>query len=238
MAKLGSNVAAVVARLLKWVMLAVVWPLGIGILMSLLKQLERDSSELMTIRGWMTRGLLGYAGIHLFLYRPVALFRASHHLFSLLALWLFGGQVASVEQRGESRSAKKSKKPSGSSQGSALVAVSPYVIPLAVVLVCAVGWMFGRWMDPELLTGPLSVLIGAAAGFHWLMSAEALQQQRAQWTIETYLLALGLVFVLTLLIGSACLPWAISDFSFTEMLAGGLSQAQVIYRDMLHGVFF
>ena len=61
-------------------------------------ELERMTLTGHTFRDWMTWGFATYVGLHLLLYRPVALFRASHRLFSILAVWLFGGQVASVEE--------------------------------------------------------------------------------------------------------------------------------------------
>ena len=88
-----------------------------------------------------------------------------------------------------------------------------------------------------LLDGPASILIGVTIAFHWLMTADALQQQRSRWHLETYLLAIGLVFALTLLIGGACLPWAIPEFSFVRALSDGCSRAQTIYTTIIQRVF-
>ena len=74
--------------------------------------------------------------------------------------------------------------------------------------------------------------------FHWLMTADDLQQQRDRWHMETYLLAIGLVFVVTLLIGGACLPWAVPEFSFLRALADGLAYAQTLYWTLVQRLFF
>jgi hypothetical protein len=76
------------------------------------------------------------------------------------------------------------------------------------------------------------------AMFHWLMTADALQERRSEWHLETYLLALGLVFVLTILIGGACLPWAIPEFSFVRALAESFRHAQAIYTTLIQQLFF
>ena len=236
MAKMSSNVVAVLSRVVKGLMASVVVPLAIGLLLGILTQLEMMSLSGRTFRDWIAWGFMTYVGVHILLYRPVPWFRASHRLFSSLAVWLFGGQVASVEQAGGKRKGKGAKGES-SAQGSTLVAFSPYVIPLYTVLACAVGWLLTRWWDRTLLDGPVSFLIGVSIAFHWLMTADDLQQQRARWHLETYLLAIGLVFALTLLIGAACLPWAIPEFSFVRALADGLAKTQAIYTTVIQRLF-
>ena len=74
--------------------------------------------------------------------------------------------------------------------------------------------------------------------FHWVMTADDLQQQRKRWHLETYLLALSLVFVLTLLAAAACLPWMVPEFSLVQMLSDGLARAQALYGAIIQQLFF
>ena len=242
MGKLSSNVQSVLARFLKALMVAVLVPLAIGLLLGIVEQLDLVSLSGATFRSWIESGCLTYVGLHVLLYRPVPLFRASHRLFSAIAVWLFGGQVSSVGGSGGGGGGKgkggKGAKGDPASQGSPLVAFSPYVVPVYTILVCAVGWFLGRWCDRTLIDGPVSFFIGVTIAFQWLMTADDLQQQRERWHIETYLLAIGLVFLLTLLIGAACLPWAIPEFSFVRALAEGLSKTQAIYTTVIQRLFF
>lgn len=243
MGKLSSKIAAAIGRAIKIVMVVIVLPLAVGLLHGMLQQLEVLTASGRTFLEWIRWGAGTYVGIHLLLYRPVPVFQASHRLFSAIAVWLFGGQVASVEGAGGSAPGKaaskkgKGSKGDGQAQGSTLVAFSPYVIPLYTVLTCALGWMLSQWIDRRFLDGPVSFLIGLTAAFHWVMTADDLQQQREQWHLETYLLAIGLVFVLTLLIGGACLPWVIPEFSFVRALSAGLSHAHAIYTTLLERLF-
>lgn len=236
MAQTLSNSAKVWAgRSLKIAMVALLIPLVLGLLQGILAQLEVVTLSGGTFRDWLGWGFVTYVGIHLLLVRPVSLFRASHRLFSTLAVWLFGGQVSSVgEGGGKGKGGAKSEQ---AAQGSTLVAFSPYVVPLYAVLMCAAGWLLGRWIERSWLDGPVSFLIGVLMAFHWLMTADDLQQQRSRWHFETYLLALGLVFVLTLLIAAACLPWAVPEFSFVQALADGLANAQALYATNLRRLF-
>ena len=238
MAKASSKLTEWLGRFIKAVMVAFLLPLAVGLLLGILEQLEVVSLSGGTFREWIGYGFMTYVWVHLLLYRPAPLFQASHRLFSSIAAWLFGGQVASVEQSGSGKGkGGKGAKGDAAVQGSTLVAFSPYVIPLYTILVCAGGWLLTRWWDRTLLDGPVSFLIGLTAAFHWLMTADDLQQQRARWHLETYLLAIGLVFVLTLLIGAACLPWAIPEFAFTRALADGFSRTQAIYTTIIQRVF-
>ena len=235
MAKITSNFSALLGRLLKGIVVAVLIPFAIGLLQGITQGVTVASASGSTALEWMWWGFVTYVGIHLLLYRPAGLFRASHALFSVLAVWLFGGQVASVESAGGGK--HKSGKGEGSSQGSTLVAFSPYVIPLYVILVSAAAWGLRQAVDPKYVDGASAFLIGAASAFHWLMTAEDLQQQRERWRVETYLLAIGLVFMVTLLIGGACLPLAVPEFSFVPALSDGLARAQAIYAALIQRLF-
>jgi len=243
MAKPSSNtrgrIRTALARILKWVMVAVLIPVAIGLFQGVLQQLETLSSSGALYRTWVERGFLTYVWLHLLLHRPVALFRSSHRVFALLAMWLFGGQVTSVQDAGGGKS--KSAKADGGERTAAsspLVAFSPYVVPLPTLLVCVLGWLLARWWERAAVDGPVSFLIGVTMAFHWIMTADDLQQQRRRWHVETYLLALGLVFLLTLLIAAVCLPLVVPEFSFIHALSTGFERAQAIYTSLFQALFW
>ena len=239
MGKITSKLTTVLGRLLKVAMAAVVLPFAAALLVSFLEQLDVLSLSGPTYRQLTLWGAWTYIGVHLFLYRPKPLFQASHRLFSTLAAWLFGGQVASTEGGSKGKAGKGAKGDGAAKgQGSTLVAFSPFVIPFYTVLVCAAGWAAGKWLGRGWVDGPAGFLIGMTAMFHWLMTAEALQERRKEWHLETYLLAIGLVFALTLLLGGACLPWAIPEFSFVRALAESFRHAQSIYTTLVQHLFF
>ena len=245
MAPASFSLRALPARFVKAVMVAVVLPFAIGLLASIRGQLELVRVPGATFREWVEWGFVTYVGLHVLLFRPTSLFRVSRQVFSSIAVWLFGGQVTSVEDPGDGKGSKKGSKSEAKSgtndqaaEGSTLVAFSPYVVPIYTVLVCAAGWMLDRWWSHLSVDGPLAFCIGLTLAFHWLMTADELQQQRRRWHLETYLLALSLVFVLTLLVAAACLPWAVPEVSFVRTLAEGFSRAQAIYASLLQRLFF
>ncbi len=238
MGKASSSLTALLGRLVQVAMVVLVLPLAVGLLQGLLEQVDVVSSPGTPFLRWIALGFFTYVGGHLFLYRPVGLFHLSHRMFSALAVWLFGGSVASVEGPGGTGKGSQRAKGAGDAQGSTLVAFSPYVIPCYALLVCAAGWLLGRWWDRASLYGPVSVLLGATMAFHWIMTADDLQRQRDRWHVETYLLAISLVFALTLLIADACLAWAIPGFSFVQALGEGLRRTAAIYQEIIQQLFF
>jgi hypothetical protein len=238
MGKLRSSLSTALSRLLKIVMVVVIIPLAVSLIEAVLDQLELSTMSGATFRQWITWGFVSYVGLHLLLYRPAPLFRASHRLFSAIAVWLFGGQVSSVEGSGGGKGkGAKGGKGEGVAEGSTLVAFSPYVIPSYTIFAATLAWVASRWVDRSLVDGPAAFLIGVTIAFHWLMTADDLQQQRSRWHVETYLLAIGLVFVVTLLIGGACITWAIPEFSFLRSLVDGLSRAQAFYTTLIQQLF-
>ena len=243
MAKTGFSLAAFFGRVLKSLMVVLLLPLALGLLLGLREQLEFITLSGGTYRQWLEWGLLTYVITHLLLLKPVSLFRASHWVFSTLAVWLFGGQVATTDAlAGGGKSGKGGKRGEGGdappAQGSPLVAFSPYVVPVFTVLACVLGWLLRKWWDRTFVDGPVSFLVGVTIALHWLMTAEELQQQRSRWHLETYLLALCLVFIVTLLIAAACLPWAVPELSFTQALGAGLSRTQAMYATLIQRLFF
>ena len=238
MVKAFSKIGEVIGRLMKAVVVIILVPLAIGLLLGILEQLELTRIGSHSARQLVTWGFSAYVAIHIILYRPETLFQLSRRVFSAIAVWLFGGQVSSVEERGGGKAKSgKAGKASASAQGSPLVAFSPYVIPSYLALVCGSAWIAARWMSHWRLDAAISVLIGMTIAFHWLMTADELQEQRKQWHVETYLLAIGLVFVLTLIIGGACLPLALPEFSFVRALGDGVARAQMMYAAIIQRLF-
>lgn len=233
----------ILARLIKIVVVSLLIPLVVGLLGGVLEQLTfAGGSDAAT---WVLRGGAVYVGVHVLLYKPVAWFAASRAMFATLAVWLFGGQVASVEKgaakaeggkAGKGAKAKGGSAPAGSGS-TTLVAFSPYVVPLWTILVCLAAWVASQWIDRHWIDAPSASLIGASMAFQWLMTADELQQQRSRWPIETYLLALALIFALTLLVAAACVPLALPGFSFVETLSAGLSRTQAMYSTVWQQLF-
>src|SRR3990167_3600252 len=102
---------------------------------------------------------------------------------------------------------------------------------------CLVGWGLRQWVERATLEVPLYVAIGMSLAFHWLMTADELQEQRRAWHMETYLLAVSLVFGVTLVVTAACLPLVAPELSFVQMLGTGLTQAQAIYTTFIQRLF-
>ncbi|MBI4353654.1 MAG: hypothetical protein HY595_00310 [Candidatus Omnitrophica bacterium] len=245
MGKIRSKVSEWCSRLIKGLTVLILLPLVVGLLLGIREQLGLISVSQGSARQWIDWGVATYVGIHVLLYRPVALFRASHAIFSAMAVWLFGGQVASTDQPTASSGKKR---PSDSKEektgrggrragGSVLVAFSPYVVPVLTVLGCLVGWGMKRWTVGDALDVPLYFFIGTSLAFHWLMTADELQEQRRQWHVETYLLAVSLVFGVTMVVTAACLPLVAPELSFVQMLGSGFSQAQTIYTTIVQRLF-
>jgi hypothetical protein len=245
MAKLPFDLRTFIGRLLVTVMVVLLVPFAWGLLSGVLDQLDRVEISGGSTGEWVRWGFGTYIALHILLYRATGLFRISHRLFSVLAEWLFGSQVASVDQpaadgaRGKSKGRSgKSGKDDAAAKGSTMVAFSPYVIPVYAILVCVVGWALREWLDAIWLDAPICFLVGLAMGFHWLMTADELQQQRSRWYLETYLLAIGIVFILTVWVAAAFLPLVVPEFSFLRALSDGMVRAQEAYGTIVNQLFF
>ncbi len=213
------------ARLVKCLMVVLMLPLLIGVVSGAAYRLEGISFADITGYRWVIWGFLTYVGVHLILFRPYWLFSFSHKIFSTLAVWLFGGQVASVEDEGRSRSRMNT----ADGDGSPLVAFSPYIVPFYTLAVCFGAVLLRKWKDITAWSPVVLFLVGLTLAFHWLMTADELQEQRDRWHIETYLLAISMVFLITLGISGWGLQLAVPEFSFTEALQDGFLRTRALY---------
>ena len=241
MAKAASNLTDALGRLIKIAVVVALLPLAVSLVIGMLRAMEAEQVLGVTAREWVIRGFLTYVAVHVALYRPVALFQFNHRLFSTLAVWLFGGQVASTEDapsgKVKVKKGAKAETSRASAGGSTLVAFSPYVIPLYTIIVCLVGGVLRSRWDRPVVGGVAAFLIGLTMAFHWLMTADDLQSQRSRWHLETYLLAIGLVFILTLLIADVFLPWAMPAFSPSQALAEAMAHARAVYATLIQRLF-
>ena len=252
MAKPISTFLHAVSRVVKAAVGVLLIPPVIGLLGGVRAQLQAVPVGSKTFFDWAVAGLSGYVTLHLLLYQPAGLFRVQHRLLSGLALWLFGGQVSTTGDKG---ARKKNKDDSvGAPHGSTLVVVSPYVVPLYPILVCAGAWALKRWLpapagtlggpgDPSLVEAPAAVLVGATLAMHWVMTADALQGggrtgARGRLPFDTHLIALGMIGVISLLALGAALPMAVDGVSLPAILSDALSRAGAIYAAVIQHLFF
>lgn len=244
MGKRLSSLLHKAGRLVKLSVALLLIPPVIGLAQGLERHIDAVVIGARSFGEWVRLGALGYLGVHLLLYKPKALFRVQHRLLSRLSAWLFGGQVTTVNAKGErserkpDKKAEKGKASGDGSQGSTLLVLSPYLVPLYAVLACAASWLFDRWAaDADWLQAATAVLVGAGLVMHWVMTADDLQQDRGRFPLDAYLLALGIVGLVSLVIVSVSLPLAIPGFAVLSAYAEALSRTSALYSAVFHTLF-
>ncbi len=244
MAKRTSKGPQLFGRLVKGLVGALLIPPVVGISLGLYEQLSTVRAGREHAGQWFLWGLAGYAGMHLLLYRPMVLFRVNHALLERLAVWLFGGQVATVGSEAPAPRAKpKRGKDDGAddtppAEASTLVVFSPYLVPLYVVLLCVIAWALTKWTDVERITWLTSLLIGIGLSFHLSMAGEDLQEHAEQFPIETRLMALAISALTSVTIAIVCLPLALPAFSIPAAFARAGDATAAIYSYAAHALFF
>ena len=243
MGALTSTIASWFGRLVKLVIAFCLIPPFLGLVMGIWSQLEGVVAGSKSVAEWAMLGAVGYVGVHLFLLQPKALFQAQHRLLSKLSVWLFGGQVATEPPKGSTREKKADKSEKGSKgsdgpQGSTLLVLSPYLVPLYAILICLVSWALGRWANVPRLDEATGVLVGAAVSLHWVMAAGDLQQNRSRFPFDAYLLALALIGIVSSTVVALVLPLAAAPFSIPAVFAEALRQSQAVYSAVWQALFF
>lgn len=238
MAKPFSSLSRFLSRLIKTLVGVALIPPAIGLATGISQQLALVPSGSYAYSTWWRWGLLGYAGLHVLFYKPRALFRVHHTLLATIARWLFGGQVKTTGDGSSkgSRSSSKNKE-RAPAEGSTLVILSPYVVPLYVVLLSLAAWCLEQWVRSEWLTGFMVGLIGASVAFHVAMTAEDFQQDRAQFPIELYVMALAISSIVSFIIVSVCLPLVLPDFSMPGVFLDAATRTQTIYANVVRTLF-
>lgn len=237
MGKLLSTLSRRLGRLVKALIGLALIPPVIGLALGITRQLEPLLAGTRSFAEWTAIGAVSYVGVHLLFYQPKTWFGMQHRLLSRISTWLFGGQVTTVGSKGEKKSAKGKTPSSEGAQGSTLLVLSPYLVPLSTVLVCVAAWLLNRWWSVWWLDAGTALLLGASVTMHWVMTADELQQNRERFPLDVYLPALGLIGLISLLIVGGCLPLAAPGFSFVRALAEGFANAQGIYTTLIERLF-
>lgn len=243
MGELTSTVARWLGRLVKLVIGLCLLPPLVGLALGIWQQLDGAMAGSKSFAEWAMIGSTSYVGVHLFLIQPKALFRAQHRLLSKLSVWLFGGQVTTEPPKGEKRE-KRAEKPekgaksSDGPQGSTLLVLSPYLVPLYAILVCVAAWALGRWADVPMLDPIAGVLIGATVSLHWVMAADDLQQNRSRFPFDAYVLALALIGLVSSVVVALCLPLAVVPFSIPAVFAEALRHSHAVYSTVFQALFY
>ena len=248
MAKPTSTRFSLLGRLVKGFVGALLIPPVMGLVIGVISQLDEINAGAHTAAYWFVWGLAAYAGTHLLLYRPKHLFQLNHALLERLAVWLFGGQVATVgsEQPASSKRPPKAKPKKGrpapeggeAPQASTLVVISPYLVPLYTVIISLLAWVATHWGGGELFRIVTSLLLGISLGFHLSMTGEDLQQHIDQFPVEARLMALTFSTLASWVVAALCVPMALADFSLSGVLAQMASSTQAIYARVFGTLFF
>ena len=243
MAKSISKLLEWVGRLIKGLigLLLIVPLITMGI--AVLDQLSAIPVGSRSLAGWAVIGSWSYLGVHLLFYKPTTLFRTHHRMLSKLAIGLFGGQVSTATPAGggekpKARGKARAERGGESSQGSTLLVLSPYLIPLYTLLVCVGSWISRRWWEStsvELVTG---LLLGASLTMHWVMTADDLQQDRDRFPLDAYLPALAIIGLISLFVVCLCLPLAVPGFSPPSVLTDTFVHSKAVYLAAVRTLFF
>ncbi len=245
MAKPLSKLGALIGRIVKTIVGLLLVPLVIGLVLAIAAELESLGGG-HVLAQWFVWGVLGYAIMHLFFYKPTAVFRTSHALLARISAWLFGGQVATVGAEGASPKPPKGKKQKGNgkadsaspaAQGSTLVVLSPYLVPLYVVLVAIGVQVLSHWIQPEVVQRVGVLLIGLAIAMHVVMTADDLQADRERFPIEMYVMSLAISGLVSLAMTVACLPLVVPEFDWLGVFADALRQTRAIYATAFSALF-
>ena len=249
MAKARSKISQIIGRLVKGAVGILLIPPVLGMALGLYRPLKAIGAGEWSCAQWFFWGAASYVGFHLLLYKPRTLFGLNHALLARLAVWLFGGQVSTVGGEG-AEAAPAAPKPKGKGKGkgkdkdtksgagaSTLVVLSPYLVPLYVVLVCVLTWAATQWVSASFLNAFVSLLIGVALCFHLVMTADELQQDRDRFPIEMYLIALTISSLFSLMITGLCLPMALPELSWSSLFGEAASSTGLIYAAIFRTLF-
>lgn len=214
--------------------LALIPPL-IGLVAGTLHQLDAVIAGSRSAGSWAGIGAVAAVGMYLFLYQPAALFQAQHRMLSGLSTWLFGGQIATGEAKAESKSAKSRTKAGTAAMGSGstLVVLSPYLVPLYTLLGALAAWAARGWWSADVVNAVSAVWLGATLMFHWIMAARELQEHRERVPFASYVLAVVLIGLGSLILVVAVLPAAVPGVS----VSGIFAEAAGLTRDTYVTVF-
>ena len=235
----------IIGRSLRILLGLLLVPIAVGATQAFLDELERSG---VGARPFFL-GLAIYLFIHLVIYKAKWLYDASHAVLSRVAGFLFGGKVVAMGtgggQGGEKEKSSKGKKggkeigpgSGGADGGSPLVALSPFLVPMYVILLAVAVGVVGMWHDLGRWSPALCGLVGALLTFHWLMTLETIQQRKETIASAGYVLTVVLTYTISLSITAVMLPLVVRTFAFPAYLTSAADAGRALYAALAHQLF-
>ncbi len=231
----------IVGKSLKILLGVVLIPIAVGATQAFLAELNHSGAG---ARSFLT-GLAVYLFIHLVVYKVKWLYDIGHAVLSRLASFCFGGKVVAMgagggggdKPSGKGQKNAKGGEPGGADGGSPLVALSPCLVPvyviLAAVAIAAAGWWrdLGRWNQAW------AGVLGALLTFHWMMTLETIQQRKETIASAGYVLSVVLIYLSSLSLTAAVLPWVVRSFDGLAYVASTYDASRALYVAVFHQLF-
>ena len=169
-------------RLTRWLLALVLLPC----LWAVAHQTGRMFPQLMEegARAWWLylAGVLSYLVFERLLTKPMWLYVFGHEMTHALTAVLSGAKVHSFKAKSTGGEVRLSK-------SNAFIAISPYIIPIYLVVIVLVYAVTRRWWNPPQLLPVFQFLLGAALAFHISLTISAIHRHQPDLKVLGFFLS-------------------------------------------------
>lgn len=198
-------------------------PLAIGSTVALYHNLSalNGSSSAVSLFSW---GVVSYVVLHLFFFKPTAVYVFGHELVHALAAWLCGGSVTSfsVGKNGGKVTATKSNM---------FITLSPYFVPLYTIIIATAYFVLMRSSDTGGRT--FIFLIGLSLAFHIIMTIDVLKMRQPDMIRSGPFFSVVLVYIVNIFVISGVFSILFSEFKLVQYLR----EVFTVSRDVYYSIF-
>lgn len=160
--------------------------------------------------------------VYIFLPKPMWVYVFGHELTHAIWTWLFGGRVDKFKVTAKGGHVIVTR-------ANFLITLAPYFFPLYALLAGSL-WGLGHWLwDWSRFRWVLHFAVGAAYGFHVMMTRHILRSTQSDITENGYLFSFVVIWLGNLLVLVASLPLLTSTVSFSDAARALWTQTALIY---------
>jgi hypothetical protein len=217
-------------RILKFMLGIFVFPVCFGVSLSLYEHLNEIQIISYCQQKYFIIGAISYLMVHALVFKPSYLYVLSHELMHAVATLLSGGGVKAIKVSSKGGSVVSTK-------SNIFIALSPYFIPLYVIIVVLL-WLGAKFLlKIHINHGLFLFTIGFTLAFHIVLTIDFLKIRQTDLLRAGYIFSICLIYIVNVIIIGLIFSFLFNSMVFAEFLQESYAKTKDIYVCIFRQLF-
>jgi len=219
-----------IAKSIKFIIGLILIPVAIGASKGLFSNLSAMGSVSGSGAKLFFWGIVSYAFIHLFLFKPNYIYTLGHELMHAIAALLCGGRVTAFNVSEEGGSVQTTKT-------NIFITLSPYFVPTYTLLLTLI-YVLMRWLFrlPN-MSSYFFFLAGFTLMLHLVFTADVIKREQPDIVSTGYMFSLVIIYIINVVVVASILCPLFEGMRLEEFFHKSYLSSKAIYRQLFDQLF-